>query len=225
MKFSKFGHLTCANILLMVVYLWGVTTASQVSANQDKHSLTDTPHAAQSALDAFSENLQALSARFEQSTRDASGYVIERLDGVFYFQAPNRFRWAYSEPVPEVIVGDGAQLWHYDPSLEQATVRAQPSAAESPILALTNPSLMAENYSIMPGAQSDTVAFLPRASDAPIKEARVRMEGGRPATVEWVDNFGQITRIVFSGMVINPSLDQALFQFRPPVGVDVLEGF
>ncbi|HEY7907141.1 MAG TPA: outer membrane lipoprotein chaperone LolA [Wenzhouxiangella sp.] len=223
MRISKSGHWVCANIVLLVV-LVVVLSASHVSANQDEHSSINPPHAAQAALDAFAESLEALSASFEQSTQDASGYVIDRLDGVFYFQAPNRFRWAYSEPVPEIIVGDGERLWHYDPSLEQATVRAQPSAAESPILALTNPSLMAENYSIMPGEQSDTVTFLPKASDAPIKEARVRMEGGRPVTVEWMDNFGQVTQIVFSGMVINPSLDQALFQFRPPAGVDVLEG-
>lgn len=224
MKFCKLGCLTSANIALLVAVLWSPSLVAVAQAGQVQQPLDDTTHVGRSALYAFSENLEGLSARFEQTTRDVGGYVIDSLDGIFYFQAPNRFRWAYSEPIPEIIVGDGERLWHYDPSLEQATVRAQPSAADSPILALTNPSMMGEAYSILPGDRSDTVLFLPKSTDSPISDAYVRIEDGQPVAVEWTDNFGQLTRIAFSEMAVNPNLDQALFQFTPPVGVDVLDG-
>ena len=179
----------------------------------------------QSALEAFSNDLESLTANFEQSSLDGAGYLIEQVDGVFYFQAPNQFRWAYSEPMPELIVGDGEQLWHFDPSLEQATVRSQPPASELPILALTDPAVMAASYSIELGEQANTLRFIPTDPDAPIAEAVVQMDDGRPAMIEWIDEFGQQTRIVFIDMRVNPSIEPAMFQFVPPAGVDVLEGF
>ncbi len=224
MKSSNLGYLACANALVLAACLWGMSATQEAQASQDEQATADLSHPARSALDAFSENLTSLSARFEQSTHEGDGYVIDRSSGVFYFQSPNHFRWSYSEPIAEIIVGDGEQLWHYDPSLEQATVRAQPSAADSPILALTNPSLMSEAYAIFSGERADLLEFVPKSSDAPIEQARVRMENGQPVAVEWADGFGQITRIVFSEMAVNPVLDSALFQFMPPAGVDVLEG-
>ena len=40
--------------------------------------------------------------------------------------------------------------------------------------------------------------------------------------MELVDNFGQTTRLQFSAVVKNPTLDGALFEFTPPPGVDVI---
>jgi len=178
----------------------------------------------QSALEAFSNNLESLSANFQQSSIDGAGYLIEQVNGVFYFEVPNRFRWAYSGPMPELIVGDGEQLWHFDPSLEQATVRSQPPASELPILALTDPTVMAASYSIEPGEQANMLRFIPTDPDAPIAQAVVQLEDGRPKMIEWIDDFGQQTRIVFTDMRVNPSIQPAMFRFVPPAGVDVLEG-
>ncbi len=224
MKFLIQDKGAVAHSMALAVLSLGMGAWTALHAHQSKPFTDQAPHAGTSGLYAFSEGLETLSAEFDQTTRDASGYVVERLEGVFSFKAPNQFRWAYSEPLPEIIVGDGAQLWHYDPSLEQVTLRAQPPAAQSPILALTSPSLMAENYAIVGGERQDIVEFFPKAEDAPIKQASVRMENGLPIAVEWQDNFGQVTRIVFSNMVLNPTLEPALFEFQPPNGVDVLEG-
>ncbi len=209
-------------LLFAVVFIGAaqIETHGQVDGRFDEGEY----QASRSALEAFSNDLESLTAKFEQSSIDGSGYLIEQLDGVFYFQAPNQFRWAYSAPMPELIVGDGEQLWHFDPSLEQATVRTQPPASDLPILALTDPAVMAASYAIEPDERPSTLRFIPTEADAPIAEAIVQIAEGRPAVVEWVDDFGQRTRIVFSDMRVNQWIDPAIFQFAPPPGIDVLEG-
>lgn len=210
--------------LLLVAIAWLGIGHAQVLAQGESGVGDVNDQLSESALEAFSSGLKSLRASFEQSSTDGAGYVIEQLDGVFYFQAPDRFRWAYSEPTPELIVGDGKQLWHFDPSLEQATVRTQPPARELPILALTDPAVMAASYAIMSGDQPSALRLMPKDPETPIAEALVQMEEGRPVMVEWVDEFGQRTRIVFHNMKVNEFIEPGMFEFVPPAGVDVLEG-
>ena len=41
------------------------------------------------------------------------------------------------------------------------------------------------------------------------------------AGMELKDNFGQLTRIYFSNIILNAPLKQTLFEFNPPKGADV----
>jgi outer membrane lipoprotein carrier protein len=41
------------------------------------------------------------------------------------------------------------------------------------------------------------------------------------AGMELSDNFGQLTRIYFSNVIVNAPLKQTLFEFKPPKGADV----
>ena len=184
----------------------------------------NSPTNALGQLEAFSGTTQALQATFEQVTRDRDGYVIDRATGVFSFNAPNQFRWAYAEPFEEVIVGDGSLLWHYDPNLEQVTVREQPKAADSPVLVLTNFKLMQESYDIALGDDDNRVELTPQTARADIAMAWVVFTDGQPRVVGWEDRFSQTTRIEFQGLETNIDLDGGLFEFSPPAGVDVLEG-
>jgi outer membrane lipoprotein carrier protein len=40
--------------------------------------------------------------------------------------------------------------------------------------------------------------------------------------MEMSDNFGQITRFVFANVQRNPPLDEMLFEFHPPSGIDLI---
>jgi len=49
------------------------------------------------------------------------------------------------------------------------------------------------------------------------------LDKGQLAGMELSDNFGQLTRIYFSNIQINPAMNDALFNFVPPKGVDVFQ--
>ncbi|NBB91563.1 MAG: outer membrane lipoprotein chaperone LolA [Gammaproteobacteria bacterium] len=187
-------------------------------------SASSAPEDGRAQLDAFAEGLDTLSGRFEQVTIDGSGRITEESSGALYFSRPDRFRWSYDEPFPQEIVADGEQLWHYDVSLEQVTVRPQPSASESPLLVLTRPELLDRFYRVT-ASEPGLIEFESLADNPEIEVGRLYFAGGRPERLELEDSFGQLTRLSLSALERNPTLSADLFSFEPPEGVDVLEGY
>ena len=175
-------------------------------------------------LDDFARNLNSLQAEFSQVTIDASDEVVEESSGRMYFQRPDLIRWDYLEPFPQVIVADGEQLWHYDESLDQVTVRSQPAPGESPMLVLTRPELLEKFYRILPSDRPDQLRFEPLAEQAEIEMARLTFRDGKPATLDLFDAFGQSTRLTLSEIRRNPDIDPSVFEFEVPEDADVLEG-
>ena len=179
---------------------------------------------ARALLDDFARGLDSLSAEFSQITVDGSDEVVEESYGRMYFQAPDLIRWDYLEPFPQVIVADGEQLWHYDESLEQVTVRPQPAPGDSPMLVLTRPELLEKFYRILPSDRPDQLRFEPLADQAEIEMARLTFRDGKPATLDLFDTLSQSTRLTLSNIERNPEIDPSIFEFEVPEGADVLEG-
>lgn len=179
---------------------------------------------ARAMLEAFAANLDSLSSEFEQITVNTNGEVVEQSRGRMAFQAPNLIRWDYLEPFPQLIVGDGERLWHYDESLEQVTVRPQPAAEDSPMFVLMRPELLERFYRILPSEEPDQLRFEPLAEQSEITRARLSFRDGVPFALDIFDSFGQSTRLTLIDLQRNPVLEAELFEFEPPEGADVLEG-
>jgi outer membrane lipoprotein carrier protein len=179
---------------------------------------------ARALLDEFADGLESLQAEFTQITVDAGGEVVEESTGRLYFAAPDLIRWDYVEPFPQEIVADGEQLWHYDESLEQVTVRPQPAPEDSPMLVLTRPELLGQFYRMLPPERPDQLRFEPLAEQADIEMARLSFRDGAPRTLDIFDPFGQSTRIRLENIERNADIAPSVFDFEVPEGVDVLEG-
>ncbi len=203
-----------SHCLLLALWLWGISgVAIHAAAPLD-------------ALERFSVATQSLRADFEQVTYDTDGFLIERSQGALHFSHPNQFRWAYDEPIAEMMIGDGAFLWHYDPGLAQVTRQPQPDPIHSPLLVFSDFDQLKVRYEIEEEPSSGELVFVPYDSSSPIAEARVMLaESARTLVIEWVDNFDQLSRVTLTNIDQNLPLDEALFNFVPPAGVDVLEGF
>jgi outer membrane lipoprotein carrier protein len=143
-----------------------------------------------------------------------------------FFKAPDLFRWDYTAPFPQQLVADGERLWHFDEDLEQVTVRPQPKDADSALLVLTRPELLENSYRVEESGMDDELHFVPNNQDAGFERASLRFSEGRPVALEFTDRLvGQITMIELINLKRNPALPEDLFQFDPPAGVDVLEGY
>ena len=215
------GFCTRATLMVFCMLLWSVT---QAGVGPQKPVAPVSPEAVE-ALHQFSTHVHSMSAQFEQTSADLQGYVIDRLEGVFYFKRPTLFRFAYTAPSEELIVSDGEKLWHYDPSLAQATVRPQSSLGESPVLLLTDWAKLSEAYRVVAGEDPGLIKLFPNSDQMGLVWVEIEMEGIDPSVIRWLDEFGQETQLKLTELVVNPSLDSGLFTFSPPSGVDVLEGF
>ena len=76
------------------------------------------------------KDLLALKAEFIQYELTLDNEKLDMNSGTVWMQTPDRFRWQYKEPIEQLIVADGKQVWVYDEDLEQVTVKAQDNVKE-----------------------------------------------------------------------------------------------
>src|SRR6187455_3621391 len=74
-------------------------------------------------LKAFVQGTKSGRASFKQEVAGKTAKGAKSSTGVFSFQRPGKFRWAYEKPYEQLIVGDGSKLWIYDRDLNQVIVR------------------------------------------------------------------------------------------------------
>lgn len=181
---------------------------------------------AQSSLERFSDGLESLHARFSQRVITQDGEVENEGEGEVWLQTPGLFRWASEGDYPELIVADGQYIWMYDEMLEQVTVKPQSEAAEdSPLLLLTDPAGLEEQFKITEAGQHEGVDLLTLESSNPESEfdrVLLGFDQDQLVLMGLEDAFGLRTEIRFSELARNLPLDPGLFRFEPPPGTDVV---
>lgn len=149
--------------------------------------------------------------------------------GSFEFQRPNRFRFTYRKPFPQTIVADGQTLWLYDVDLNQVTARQQAKAlgATPAALIAAAPDLRAlqVEYTLSDEPDKDGLQWLaatPKSKDNPLQSVRIGFKADVLAELDMLDSFGQKSVIRFLGFEANVKLSPGSFEFKPPVGADVI---
>ncbi len=149
--------------------------------------------------------------------------------GTFEFARPERFKFVYKKPFEQTIVADGKTLWLHDVDLNQVTARKQAqvlSASPAALIATaTDLKSLQADFNLANAADQDGQVWVlatPKSKDGQVQTVRIGFKGPTLATLEILDSFGQNSRMSFSAVQVNPALDAAAFQFKPPVGVDVV---
>jgi len=203
--------------ILLRVVLFFVLTVSGVYAEEQPLE----------QLRAFLASSQSLSADFKQVSIDESGIPGQVSYGVFYLHRPGKFRWNYLKPFKQEIVSNAGKVWFYDEDLEQVTIKKlDQSLGSTPALLLSGDIDIEDNFTLeRQGVDGDLLwlKLLPKNEDSGFNYILIGLDHGVLGGMELSDNFGQLTRIYFSNVKINPSLDDALFKFTPPAGVDIFE--
>lgn len=176
-------------------------------------------------LNAFYRQVHSLRAHFEQTLLDSAGEPVQESSGTVEIERPDRFRWDYNKPYPQLIVGDGQRVWIYDSELQQVTVkRVDLAVGSAPSLVLSGKRPLEEDFYIKELGEKDGMLWLqlkPKKPESDFKSVRVGF-GKDLERMDLEDNFGQTTRIHFTHLQRNPKLDAALFRFKVPAGVDVV---
>jgi len=177
-------------------------------------------------LQQFLDDARTLQAEFYQELSDADGQLIEVATGTMSLQRPNRFLWQYRDPLEQLILADGEYLWIYDVELEQATVTPLSDIIEAtPAMLLSGDQAIRDGFDTLENFSADELSWVRLAPNVPGSDFRsvlIGFRGGELAGLELIDGLEQITRIVFSDVVVNQDLDSGLFEFEPPAGVDVI---
>jgi len=181
---------------------------------------------AQADLQRFTNGLVGFQAAFSQTVISQDGSVQDKTGGNVWLQSPDKLRWVYTGDFPETIVADSVNLWIYDESLQQVTVKTQSDqASDSPLMILADVSQLEQQFQVTELGRFEEMSLLELKSlDTESEFERILLgldaTGIRMMTME--DAFGQRTEIQFSNVLKNPQLDPLLFTFSPPEGTDVV---
>ncbi|MBS4051336.1 MAG: outer membrane lipoprotein chaperone LolA [Methylomonas sp.] len=178
-------------------------------------------------LKAFLKASASLSAEFKQVSYNKAGQAAQASFGEFYLSRPGKFRWNYQKPFTQEIVSNAGKVWFYDADLEQVTVKQlDDSLGSTPALLLTGQVDIDEKFVLEEQGSDDDLNWIklsPKNEESGFKYILIGLNNGQLGGMELSDNFGQLTRIYFSNIKLNPALQDSLFNFKPPKGVDVFE--
>ena len=186
------------------------------------------------ALKAFVRDARTGRAGFTQTVTSPDGVKKKTSSGSFEFSRPDRFRFAYTKPYEQLIVGDGKKVLLYDADLNQASSRKLADALGATPAALLAGGPVEREFDLQPRPDRDGLAWAeaaPRAKPGVAADSgtttfqsmRFGFRGSELAAVEIVDAFGQTSLLQFGRLATNLPIPPEPFRFVPPTGADVIE--
>lgn len=176
--------------------------------------------------------LESLEAYFEQDYYSASIGTPLQEKGRFYFQKPDRMRWEYQEPEPQVYVFKEGRVLNYVPDENQLYRYAlSPEQENSAVFTLlTGRAGLEDNYLIeqaeFPTAEKSgaQIKLTPRQEGEfthlllEINEKTWLIE--RIVTVDWAGNKQEFR---FRRVKFNPRLPASLFELTVPPQTEIID--
>ena len=176
-------------------------------------------------LQAFLKSSKSLTADFKQVLINESGKPTQTSSGIFYLQRPGKFRWNYLKPFQQEIVSTSGKVWFYDTDLDQVTIKKlDESVGSTPALLLSGTISLDDNFTMEDqgvDGEMQWIKLLPKNQESSFKYILIGLNKGLLGGMELSDNFGQLTRIYFTNVQLNPPIKASMFEFIAPKGADV----
>ena len=174
----------------------------------------------------FMDEMKSFSGDFIQTVYDANSEPVQESTGVMTLKRPGLFYWKYLEPSPQLIVSNGEKIWVYDEDLAQVTIRQiDENLGTTPIMLLGGSAPLRDAFELKDLGTAegvDWVELKPKKTESDFEAVYVGFTLNHLVAMELRDKFGQATQIKLSKTKFNQAIDESLFQFVAPEGVDVL---
>ena len=185
------------------------------------------------------ENLQkklglinSFSANFIQLTQDGLGKTLQRVEGFMQVEKPGKLRWKTKGIYEQLVISDGKSLWIYDADLEQVSIKDMDNRlSETPALLLGGDvSAIGDDFIITQMPSDNVIRFILQPKDTSQLFDSLELDFNtldeQQSLTQMIirDASGQVTNISFTNVLNNPKLNQDLFNFDIPKGIDVIDG-
>jgi outer membrane lipoprotein carrier protein len=191
-----------------------------------------TPQQAVRHLETAFASLRSLEAEFEQEHASAVIATPLRETGRFYFQKPDRMRWEYDEPEPQVFVFKEGRVWNYVPDDNQLFRYAlSPEQQNAAVFALlTGRARLEDDYIVEPaefptGRKSAVQIKLVPRQESDFSHILLELDAGtwlinRIVTLDWA---GSRQEFIFRKLKVNPRLPPSTFEVKAPAGTEIID--
>jgi outer membrane lipoprotein carrier protein len=189
------------------------------------------------ALDRILEGIEqkyansSFSAKFLQQSTIKAMELTDSATGKEYVMHPGKMRWEYEQPDRQIIITDGYKLWIYRPEDNQVMTGAAPEFFRDGKGAsfLSDINLLRRKFDIvlLEGEKSlfHELKLTPREKTMDVASIRlsVSMSMFTVMRIATYNSYGDETRIELLNSEFGKVLDEELFSFKIPEGVDVLK--
>ena len=174
----------------------------------------------------FLQQVHSLKADFTQIVLDPNLQEVKKSVGTLAIKRPDRFRWDYATPNKEIIVADGKRVWIYDVELQEVTVKPlNGTLAASPAVLLSGSNNVEKSFTVKDLGEKNGLQWVglkPKIKDTDFNSVQLGFKDNNVSVMVLKYALGDLTRITFSHVVLNPPIPDNLFQFTPPPGADVI---
>ena len=180
-------------------------------------------------LDTLLQGIETLSADVIQLIVESDGGVLEESEIRMYLKKPDGFYWETLTPFPELIVTNGSVLWNYQPDREQVVIETWDSSRSelaAQLLSGRTDNLAAEYLIETVSTAADEhqeFVLTPMAADSIYDKISINFLLSELDLIYLDHRNGQQTAWRFQNVIRNEDLDDALFEFQPPAGIEVIE--
>jgi len=193
---------------------------------QDIHQLAH-------AVDEHYNHLKSLQSEFTETYRGAG---MERTEsGTLLLKKPRKMRWEYRSPKEKLFVSDGQSVWFYLPAEKQLrkTDLKKLDDLRSPIAFLLGKTKLENELQGLskasdqsPTSPGNTVLRgVPKAMAGQVSEVLLEITpSNQIVRIVLMEPDGATTEFRFAGWKENLDLSDSRFEFKPPAGVETVEG-
>ena len=184
-------------------------------------------------IEATYEDVESLRADFVQTTRSAALGEGQKQRGRMEIKRPSKMRWDFQRPDPKLFVTNGKRMWIYSPKEKQALLyedQALPGTGFESLL--TDLEQLDELFTVRevedPEAKrinNVVLELTPKAENANFKSLRLELSRKKYLLrrLVLVDAFDTETELSFTQVRLNSGMDDSVFDFQPPEGVEVIK--
>jgi len=171
------------------------------------------------------------SADFLQESTIKAMQITDLAQGKIFVKYPGMMRWEYETPEAQVIITDGHKLWVYRPEDNQVMTGGAPAFFRDGTGAsfLSDIKIVRRKFNISLASKKTDLLYelklIPLEKSLAIADIRLKVtkQTFTVVNVATVNGYGDDTRIEMINVKFNADLDNSLFSFEIPEGVDVLK--
>ena len=201
-------------LALLICVLFNVSLAQQGALEQ---------------LNSMLVSIESLKADVVQLIVESDGGILEESKIKMYFKKPNGFYWETITPFKELIVTNGVKLWNYQPDLEQVVIENWDSSKSELAAQLLNGETenLGSDYQIEQLYSDDSgdhqFTLTPLATDSVYERISISFVTSELDQIYLNSKNGQQTVWRFVTIERNESLEDNVFEFDPPAGIEIIE--
>ena len=180
-------------------------------------------------LDSLLANINSLTADVVQLIVESDGGILEESNIKMLLKKPNGFYWETITPYQELIVTNGIKLWNYQPDLEQVVIEdwdVSKSELAAQLLSGKTENLDSQ-YIIeeLSDTNNDSQEFVltPVDANSIYTQISINFITSELDLIYLNSRNGQQTVWRFDAIERNQILEDSLFDFQPPAGIEIIE--